>query len=163
MISFLASHTSFLLLPSLLLSIFPPFLYLLPQFSVPFLPFFFHLFISPSFLVFILKEGSKLNNYFSVVHYTILAFGNFLFLIVMNKKILCFYENIDSETNKHFLQIILRKSLVSWSGVIHFPDLYTQKVIHVTFQKQDILSKAKHDYLFQLLLLNLPEIFHSLE
>lgn len=73
------------------------------------------------------------------------------------------YENIDSETNMHFLQIILRKSLVCWSEVIHLAELQTQEVMLVTFQKLDILSKAKHDYLLQLLLLNLPEAFHSLE
>lgn len=35
--------------------------------------------------------------------------------------------------------------------------------MHVTFQKLDTLSKAKNYYLLQLLLLNISEIFHSLE
>lgn len=35
--------------------------------------------------------------------------------------------------------------------------------MHVTFQKLDTLSKAKNYYLLQLFLLNISEIFHSLE
>lgn len=76
-----------------------------------------------SFLAFILKDEYKLNNYFSVVHYAILAFWSFLLLIATNKKIVSFYENIDAETSKHFLQIIQRKYLVCWREVIHLPDL----------------------------------------